>query len=149
MNIVHTCAITPACADDDETTTAHRNFSNDARVFLGAFAAMLRETILSFEATVGRLSDIVVMHRGRVDRDLIVTLQDFDRLNQELVALGDAIAHYAAINDGLMSAGERARAESDMMAAISVADLKERFLRHLQGVTTRQVAPPLENDEVF
>jgi hypothetical protein len=74
------------------------------------------------------------MGSGRPDRELIVTLQSFDRLKQEFEALGDALTRYAESTNDLPHAGEeRAQLGRDVVAAITVHDLKDRLLRRLQA----------------
>ena len=106
--------------------------ANDVGAFLSVFAALLLDNVLRFEETAGRVTDLV-MSNGRPDRQLIVTLQTFDRLKQEFEALGDALARYAESTNVLPLAGEeRARLGQDVIAAITVADLRDRLARRLQ-----------------
>jgi len=106
--------------------------ANDVGAFLSVFAALLLDNVLRFEETAGRVTDLV-MSNGRPDRQLIVTLQTFDRLKQEFEALGDALARYAESTNALPLAGEeRARLGQDVIAAITVADLRDRLARRLQ-----------------
>ena len=106
--------------------------ANDVGAFLSVFAALLLDNVLRFEETAGRVTDLV-MSNGRPERQLIVTLQTFDRLKQEFEALGDALARYAESTNALPLAGEeRARLGQDVIAAITVADLRDRLARRLQ-----------------
>ena len=106
--------------------------ANDVGAFLSVFAALLLDNVLRFEETAGRVTDLV-MSNGRPERQLIVTLQTFDRLKQEFEALGDALARYAESTNTLPLAGEeRARLGQDVIAAITVADLRDRLARRLQ-----------------
>ena len=106
--------------------------ANDVGAFLSVFAALLLDNVLRFEETAGRVTDLV-MSNGRPDWQLIVTLQTFDRLKQEFEALGDALARYAESTNALPLAGEeRARLGQDVIAAITVADLRDRLARRLQ-----------------
>jgi len=131
------------------TDAAATEANDDLGVFLAAVATLLRETVGRFEATVGRVSGMVVTRTSRPDRDLVVALQDFDRLQQEFVALGDVIAHFAAAMQG----GWPGEVWTDhhghkAIAAISVSDLRERFLRHLKAVP-RELASPAFDDVEF
>lgn len=121
--------------------------ANDVGAFLAVFAALLLDNVLRFEETVGRVTDLV-MALGRPNREMIVTLQSFDRLKQEFEALGDALTRYAeATNDTPLDGEERAQLEQNVIAAISVADLKDRLLRRLQDdlpeVITPQISEPV------
>lgn len=112
---------------------AVQEFADDIGAFLSVFAALLLDDVLRLEEISGRVTELV-MGAGRPDRELIVSLQAFDRLKQEFEALGDALAKYAELTNDLPLAGEeRARLGRDVVAAITVADLKDRLLRRLQS----------------
>jgi len=117
--------------------------ANDVGAFLAVFAALLLDNVVRLEETVGQVTDLV-MGSGRPDREMIVTLQSFDRLKQEFEALGDALTRYAeATNATPLSGEERAQLEQNVIAAITVADLKDRLLRRLQDDLPEIIAPPL------
>lgn len=117
--------------------------TDDAGAFLAVFAALLLDNVLRLEDTVGRVTDLV-MAIGRPDREMIVTLQAFDRLKQEFEALGDALTRYAeATNATPMEGEEREQLEQNVIAAITVADLKERLLRRLQDDLPEVIAPQI------
>ncbi len=123
--------------------------NDDLGVFLAAIATLLRETVGRYEETVGRVSGMVVTRTSRPDRELVVALQDFDRLQQEFVALGDVIAHFAdAMQGGWPGEVWTDHHGHKAIAAISVSDLKQRFLRHLKAVP-RELAPPQFDDVEF
>jgi hypothetical protein len=137
----------PGADSDDASTTAG---SDDVGAILATSAALLRETIARFESTVGRITETMVTRSVHVDRDLIVTLQDFDRLQQEFAALSDVIAHCAttAYNG---APGDKSRMWAERhgrraIAAITVADLRDRFLRHLDGAAASGLHSP--SDEI-
>jgi hypothetical protein len=114
--------------------------TNSAGAFLAVFAALLLDNVLRLDETVGRVTDLV-MGSGKPDRDLIVTLQSFDRLKQEFEALGDALTRYAEATNA--SGEERAQLEQNVIAEITVADLKTRLLRRLQDDLPVVAAPPI------
>ncbi len=117
--------------------------ANDVGAFLSVFAALLLDNVLRFEETASRVTALV-MGSGRPDRELIVTLQSFDRLKQEFEALGDALTRYAEATNDLPHAGEeRAQLGRDVVTAITVADLKDRLLRRLQADLPRVEVPHL------
>jgi hypothetical protein len=106
----------------------------DVKAFLDALGTLLRDTVMRFEDTVTRITDMFMSSGGRADRDLIVTLQNFDLLQQEFAALGEALALYASMTSKLGIGDEdRRQLGRDVIAKISVADLKERFLRAFDG----------------
>jgi hypothetical protein len=117
--------------------------ANDVGAFLAVFAALLLDNVLRLEETVGRVTDLV-MASGRPGREIIVTLQNFDRLKQEFEALGDALTRYAeATNATPLGGKERVQLEQNVIAAISVADLKDRLMRRLQDDVPDVIAPPM------
>ena len=106
--------------------------AGEVNKFLAAIATVLRETVGAFESTVGRVTEITVTRPGRADRDLVVALQDFDRLQQELATLSEVIARLSLKPEADEAA---AGTEADMLAAISIADLKDRLARHLRTLS--------------
>jgi hypothetical protein len=106
--------------------------SHDVGSFLAVFAALLLDNVLRLDETVGRVTDMVIAS-GRPDKELIVTLQDFDRLKQEFEALGDALTRYAETTNSVPSVGEeRALLGQEVIAAITLAELKSKLLSRLQ-----------------
>lgn len=124
---------------------------NDIGAFLAVLAALLLDNVLRFEETVGRVTDMV-MSSVRPDRELIVTLQGFDRLKQEFESIGDALARYAeSINTLLLSGMERANLEQTVIASITIGDLKDRLLSRLTNDMANSEMPSLSrqvNEEV-
>jgi len=111
--------------------TANESADN-VGAFLAVFAALLLDNVLRLEETVGRVTDLI-MSSGRPDRELVVTLQSFDRLKQEFEALGDALTRYAESTNTIPPDGEeRIQLGQDVISAITVADLKDRLLYRLK-----------------
>jgi hypothetical protein len=109
----------------------------DIGAVLGAVATIMRQTVERFEETVGRISELVVTRSNRPDRELVVALQDFDRLQQEFAALGDVVAYFAATASTAGSAEAWAEHHGHQaITAITVADLRDRLLDHLRGAST-------------
>jgi hypothetical protein len=136
----------PVVADTQDAGALGRA---DVGVFLGAVATMMRQTVERFEDTVGRISELVVTRSDRPDRNLVVALQDFDRLQQEFMALGDVIAYFSA------TAGDTRAGDSwtdhhghRAIAAITVADLRDRLILHLKG-GPRELSAEEAEDVVF
>ncbi len=139
----------PGGVGQDQTATTG-GFQDDVCAFLAALTAMLRETVLRFEETVGRITEIAVRKSGQIDRDLVVALQDFDRLQQEFATLGDVLAHIAGHSDRSRSNSEGVVfAGHEAIAAIPMAHIKERLVRHLEGNGTNPAAAPEPNEEIF
>lgn len=101
--------------------------------FLPALAGLLRETVSRFEDTANRVSDLVIQQREQASLDLIVALQDFDRLTQEFSALGDALLRYIAATTPTTVPYEDAVTEQDVIGGILLEDMKQRLLRRLQA----------------
>jgi len=121
---------------------------NDMGAFLAVLAALLLDNVLRFEETVGRVTDMV-MGSVRPDRELVVTLQGFDRLKQEFESIGDALARYAeSINALLQSGIERANLEQTVIASITIGDLKDRLLSRLKSNVPKSELPQLSAPSV-
>jgi hypothetical protein len=117
--------------------------SNDVGSFLAVFAALLLDNVLRLDETVGRVTDLVI-GSGRPDRELIVALQSFDRLKQEFEALGDTLTRYAQSTNSVPVAGaERAQLGQEVIAAITLAELKDRLLSRLQDDMPTVAAPAM------
>lgn len=116
--------------------------------FLVATAEVLRETIMRFEKTTARITESVVTRPGQADRDLIVTLQDFDRLQQEFLTLAEVLTQAAAkSSESWLRVEGRGHPAEDAISGISVADLKERLERQL-NISVMDLAPASAGDEV-
>jgi hypothetical protein len=120
--------------------------SNDVGSFLAVFAALLLDNVLRLDETVGRVTDLVI-GSGRPDKELDVELQSFDRLKQEFEALGDALTRYAGATNSIPSEGEeRAQLGQAVIAAITLAELKDRLLCRLQEDLPQAAAPPISQE---
>lgn len=107
---------------------------DEIATFLAATAAALRETITRFERTTARITESVTTRPSLADRDLIVTLQDFDRLQQELATLAEVLSRAAGKSgkSWLRAEGGGHPAE-DAIATVSIADLKDRLMYSLSA----------------
>jgi hypothetical protein len=109
-----------------------KDSADNVGAFLAVFAALLLDNVLRLEETVARVTDLI-MSSGRPDRELVVTLQSFDRLKQEFEALGDALTRYAESTNAVPPDGEeRIQLGEEVIGAITVADLKDRLLYRLK-----------------
>jgi len=116
--------------------------ADNVGAFLAVFAALLLDNVLRLEETVGRVTDLI-MSSGRPDRELVVTLQSFDRLKQEFEALGDALTRYAESTNAVPPDGEeRVQLGEEVIGAITVADLKDRLLYPLKDQLPHLAAVP-------
>jgi hypothetical protein len=141
--------LTSVAAHAEQSAAPAGRAGDDVAAFLDTLATILRETLVRLEGTVGRVSEMVMTRQGPPERDLIVTLQDFDRLQQEFAALVDVIAHCAATSGSWSGDSWADHHGHKAIAAISVADLKHRFLLHLNGAATELGASEGADDVVF
>lgn len=119
-------------------------------IFIAGVAGLLRETVQRFEAISSGVSDAVMARASMQDRDLIVTLQAFDRLQQEFVAVADVLSRYSgALGDPLSDGSGHARGEEEAIAAIAVSDLKQRLLDHLRRDRGNELNPPPADEAEF
>ena len=120
---------------------------NDVGAFLAVFAALLLDNALRLDETVGRVTDFVMA--SKPSRELIVTLQSFDRLKQEFEALGDALTRYAeATSRSEIGDDDLAQLEQRVISGITVADLKDRLLARLQDDLPDVIAPQVSDEEL-
>jgi hypothetical protein len=130
-------------------TVTKKNVDGDA-VFLAAMATTLRETVARFEATVGQITDIAVVQSARTDRDLVVALQEFDRLQQEFTALCEILAKLAAKGSAVCLDGtEASQWNKDVIGSVPVAALKDRLERHLLVSAVLHLDPSATAEETY
>ena len=124
---------------------------SEVAALLGVLATLFIDNVRELEDTVARVTDLV-MRDSKPDRELIVTLQSFDRLKQEFEALSGALARYAESTNALPLAGDEPRAPfgRDVIHDITLGDLKERFLDRLENGlgTVFQPLPEPSEDEL-
>lgn len=131
----------------DETT---RRLINEISAFLLATAKALCETVSRFEETTARVTERVLSQPTQADRELIVMLQDFDRLQQEFAALAEMFIRATARTEESWLSGEGDwRPAEDAIAKISVADLKDRLTRHLGILRIDLGIAPMDEEVVF
>jgi hypothetical protein len=133
-----------AVAETDDAQIPHLS---EIATFLVATAMVLRETVMRFEKTAARITESVTKRAGETDRDLIMTLQDFDRLQQEFVTLAEVLVQAAAKSgESWLRAEGGGHPAEDALAIIAIADLKERLMRHL-GISMMDWAGQSAGDE--
>jgi hypothetical protein len=130
----------------EPTEDAAQQRPDEIKTFLAAISTVLRETVSAFETTVSRITEITVTRPGRADRDLVVALQDFDRLQQEFATLSEIIARLSAKPEEGSSGGD---AGKELIAGISIADLKDRLAHHIRVLTTNEPSPEALEEVVF
>lgn len=122
---------------------------DDVGAFLGALSGLLHDTVLRLEETVGQVTGKVVSQPSLVDRDMVVALQDFDRLHQEFVALGKVLAGYAA-KRGEPAEMERESLLLELLGAVPVHDFRQRLIDCMVDAKLLKPDPAtIGNDAVF
>lgn len=117
---------------------------DEIRTFLAAISTVLHETVAAFELTVSRITEITVTRPGRADRELVVALQDFDRLQQEFMTLGQILGR---LSNRSPAPDDREAGHDQVIADISIADLKARLAHHLMVLTSDLPDVPQEDVE--
>lgn len=125
-----------------------RGVTDETATFLAAVATVLRETVGRLEVTVDRVTEMAALRSGQVDREVVMTLQDFDRLQQEFAAIATVLEQLAEKPGEVQPPAAQGNSISDAIAGISIADLKERLLRHLGSSMDDLFALPTASDEV-
>jgi hypothetical protein len=108
---------------------------HEVSTFLIATASALRDAVTRFEQTSAGISAFVASRPNEANRELIVTLQAFDRLNQEFVALAEVLTIAASkSSETWMRTQAGVHPAEDAVASVTISELKERLMRHL-GIT--------------
>jgi hypothetical protein len=134
-----------------EAASTRPQFSVDGvATFLVAVATVLREAATRFEETSSRITESVTSRPDLADRELVVRLQDFDRLLQEFVSLADVLSRAAGKSDqSWLHVDGAAHPAEDAVAAISIADVKERLMRQLNYSLIDLSLVPTGDETVF
>ena len=105
---------------------------NEVSTFLIATASALRDAVTRFEQTSAGISAYVASRPNEANRELIVSLQAFDRLNQEFVALAEVLTLAASkSSETWIRPASGVHPAEDAIASVTVSELKERLMRHL------------------
>jgi len=114
---------------------------------LFAVSTVLSDTLVRFEKISGGVTEQVLSRGSAADHDLIVALQDFDRLQQEFAALSEVIALCARVSSNVGgNNGDHGSFGHDAIAKVPLADVKNRLMRSFRSITTDS-APSVENEE--
>jgi hypothetical protein len=107
---------------------------DEIATFLRATAVALAETVTRLERTTARITESVTTRPSLADRDLVVTLQDFDRLQQEFATLAEVLTRAAAKSgESWLRAEGGGHPAEDAIATVTVADLKDRLMYSLSA----------------
>jgi hypothetical protein len=100
---------------------------------LAALASILRDSTGRFEATSDRITQLVVARETGNGVDIIVALQEFDRLRQDFDAIESILAGCAKAI-GRPAATVPGHPLRDAIAEVPVVDFKNRLARRLAWV---------------
>jgi len=156
MNIATAAA---SVAPSTEQDAGSKNTGDLIGAILVALADALHETVSRFEETAGGVTHLVAKPiGGSANRDLVVTLQNFDRLQQEFAALANVLKRYGGMAENLTSGANcPVAAARELIEAITVAEFRDRLLSRVPPDTTAphadEFAPvadePVEEEKVF
>jgi hypothetical protein len=141
--------VAPAGDDDeDNSALATKDYIPSLSALLSALSTVLGDTLSRFETISSRVTQRVLTRGDAADHDLIVALQDFDRLQQEFASLGDVISHCATVSCSMEFGDYDASTGHSVIADITLSDLKTRFLKHLQD-SVIETAPAGDDEKIF
>ena len=100
---------------------------------LAALASILRDSTGRFEETSDRITQLVVARESGSGVDIIVALQEFDRLRQDFEAIEGILAGCAQVIERARGS-EAVHPLRDVIAEIPVVDFKNRLARRLAWV---------------
>lgn len=107
---------------------------HEIAAFLAATASALSETVTLLEQTAERITADILNRGSDAGRDLIMTIQDFDRMQQEFALVVEILVKAALKPE---SSWRRSKGgghpAQDIVSSISLAALKERMLRYLDA----------------
>jgi hypothetical protein len=139
----------PALSDDIDLDPAGRTGGYPMGALLGALSTVLRDTLGRFESISGQVSENVLTRGESPDSELIVMLQDFDRLQQEFSALVDVISYCATVSDTAQPDGGHFTLGPEAIALIKLTDLKDRLHDRIRGGVAGLDSGQALNEQVF
>jgi hypothetical protein len=101
---------------------------------LAALASILRDSTGRFEETSDRITQLVVARESGSGVDIIVALQEFDRLRQDFEAIEGILAGCAKVIERA-GAGEQGQPLREVIEEVPVMDFKNRLARRLAWVS--------------
>ena len=117
---------------------------------LAALASILRDSTGRFEQTSDRIAQLVVARETGSGVDIIVALQEFDRLRQDFEAIEGILAGCAQAIER-PATNEPGHPFRDVIAEIPVVDFKTRLARRLAWVSqeTNTGDTPFVEEAIF
>jgi hypothetical protein len=150
VKIIHSVLAEDIRSNADEARTNELLRPQNYGSVLSAISDVMSDTIRRFEEISARITQIVLTKGRNTHRELIVELQAFDRLQQEFTAFSNAIARCAAAGNELpWNSDQDARLRSEVIAVISVAELRGRLLRRFQDDVTMNLTSSPDDEAIF
>jgi hypothetical protein len=106
---------------------------------LAALASILRDSTGRFEETSDRITQLVVARESGSGVDIIVALQEFDRLRQDFEAIEGILAGCAQAIERAAT-GEQGQLLRDVIEEVPVMDFKNRLARRLAWISQENTA---------
>ena len=136
--------------DNNKRVAAADQSTRTLGALLSAVSSVLRDTLGRFETISGGVTEHVLTRGNAADHDLIVALQDFDRLQQEFAALSNVIAHCARVSSNSeASHDDHAALGHAAIASVTLADLKDRLLTSFRSNTADGPEPIAIDEKEF
>jgi len=123
--------------------SAQERAAGDLSALLAALSSVLAETLRRFEDLSGRVTDGILKRGQAIDHDLIIALQDFDRLQQEFAAIADVMTYCASVPPD----AEIGAFPQQALARVNLADVKIRLRDHLRTRQGEGLAAPIDDAE--
>jgi hypothetical protein len=125
-----------------------KRIASDADPLLLTAANVIEERVYGMQQMVDRISVLVIERNGLIP-EMVVAFQAFDRLNQEFMALGGLLKHYAAAK-----CNDRPLIAASAVQSIPLSQLKSLFLDSVPDPATHDDllaigAITAEGDKIF
>jgi hypothetical protein len=134
---------------DSAAASAKDELDIDSAELIAGLAALLQGTVERLDETAGRVTNFLASRTDRLDREMVVALQDFDRIQQEFAALSRAFTRSVTPLREASSAGiDLPRARQDAMDAIAVSNLRDRLAKHLERDLNRRASADADSEEM-
>jgi hypothetical protein len=120
------------------------------RTVLATLASILRDSTGRFEETSDRIAQLVVARETGTGVDIIVALQEFDRLRQDFDAIESILAGCAKVIERT-GGNEPGRPYREVIDEVPVVDFKNRLARRLAWVAQEASteAVPFVEEAIF
>ncbi len=142
-------AVAAADAQEEQAKTPGDHIGT----ILVALADALHETVSRFEETAGGVTHLVAKPvNAGPNKDLVVTLQNFDRLQQEFAALAGVLKRYGGMTTTMASGAScPVTTARELIEGITVAEFRDRLLDRMPTVVGPSTGPDdaAEEEQVF